>query len=79
MDHNFQGLPVLPAVEAMEALARTARDARPDVAVHCITGMRFDKFLYLDPARSRVDAVAELQSSGGDDGLQACLVTRTRV
>jgi phosphopantetheinyl transferase len=78
MDHNFQGLPVLPAVEAMEALARTARDARPDVAVHCITGMRFDKFLYLDPARSRVDAVAELQSSGGDDGLQACLVTRTR-
>jgi phosphopantetheinyl transferase len=78
MDHHFRGRPVLPAVEAMEVLARTARQARPDLAVHCITGMRFDKFLYLDPERHRLDAVAELQFSDENDGLQACLVTRVR-
>jgi phosphopantetheinyl transferase len=78
LDHHFQGRPVLPAVEAMEALACTAKQIHPGLAVHCITGMRFDKFLFLDPARDRMDALAELQSSQDNGWLQACLTTRTR-
>ena len=78
MDHHFQGRPVLPAVEAMEALARTAIETRPGMTVHCITGMRFDKFLFLDANRHRLDAVAELQPHQEDGSLQACLTTRTR-
>jgi phosphopantetheinyl transferase len=79
MDHHFQGRPVLPAVEAMEALARTAKEACPDLRVNHITGIRFDKFLYLDPDRRRLDAMAELQPSDQDNqSLQARLTTRTR-
>ena len=78
MDHHFQGRPVLPAVEAMEALARTAKEAHPGLAVHCITDMRFEKFLYLDPERCGLDAVAVLQPIQGDGGLQASLTTRSR-
>jgi phosphopantetheinyl transferase len=78
MDHHFQGRPVLPAVEAMEAMARTAREARPGLAVHCITDMRFEKFLYLDPERHGLDAMVELQPIQDDGSLQACLTTRSR-
>jgi phosphopantetheinyl transferase len=78
MDHHFQGRPVLPAVEAMEALAQSAIETRPGLAVHCITGMRFDKFLFLDSSRQQLDAVAELQPHQENGGLQACLITRTR-
>jgi phosphopantetheinyl transferase len=78
MDHHFQGRPVLPAVEAMEALAQTATETRPDLAVHCITGMRFDKFLFLDSNRHRLDAVAELLPHQENGSLQVCLTTRTR-
>lgn len=78
MDHHFQGRPVLPAVEAMEALARTAKEALPDITVHHITDIRFDKFLFLDPAAHRLDAVAELQPSQDNGNLQARLTTRTR-
>lgn len=78
MDHHFQGRPVLPAVEAMEALARAAKEAHPGLAVHCITDIRFDKFLFLDPGQNGLDAVAEMQPSQDNGDLQACLTTRSR-
>jgi phosphopantetheinyl transferase len=78
MDHHFQGRPVLPAVEAMEALARTAKEALPQLAVHHLVDIRFDKFLYLDPSRDGLDALADLQPSENNGLWQACLSTRTQ-
>jgi phosphopantetheinyl transferase (holo-ACP synthase) len=78
MDHHFQGRPVLPAVEAMEALARIAKETHPDLSIHSITDIRFDKFLYLDPHQHGLDAVADLQPAQDIGSLQACLTTRSR-
>jgi phosphopantetheinyl transferase len=78
MDHHFQGRPVLPAVEAMETLARVAKEDRPDLVIHQISNICFDKFLYLDPTKHQLDAMAELKPAQGDDGLHACLITRSQ-
>jgi phosphopantetheinyl transferase len=78
MDHHFQGRPVLPAVEAMETLARTAKRAFPQLAVHHLIDISFDKFLYLDPIKNQVDAMAQLQPPQNEDRWQARLTTRTQ-
>lgn len=77
MDHHFQGRPVLPAVEAMEALARTAKHFNPEIAVHNISRIRFDKFLYTDPGRDHLTALAELQPSSNGQW-QFSLITRSK-
>jgi phosphopantetheinyl transferase len=78
MDHHFQGRPVLPAVDAMEALVQTAKTASPNLAIHHLIDIQFDKFLYLDPAKDHMEATVLLQPSPNRGHCQACLTTRTR-
>ena len=69
--------PVLPAVVAMEALFRVARDQHSHLRAGCLKNARFEKFLYMDRALDRLEAIAELETLENGD-LQAALLTRTR-
>ncbi len=77
MDHHFQGRPVLPAVEAMEALARITQSSYPNCSVTTLVQARFDKFLFLEPGKDHMEALADLMPLANGD-LQAELITRTR-
>lgn len=77
MDHHFQGRPVLPAVEAMEALARCARENYPQLRRDHLAGVRFEKFLPMDPDVGQLDAFAEFRQLE-DGAVQAALMTRTK-
>ena len=48
-DHCVDGQAVLPAVEAMEILAQAVKRFRPGTDVTAMTGLQFDKFVYLAP------------------------------
>jgi phosphopantetheinyl transferase len=76
-DHCFNGQAVLPAVEAMEALAQAVRRFRPAADVALMSGVTFDKFLYLDPGAGPVSAFGEISVHANGD-VRAVLTTRAR-
>ncbi len=76
-DHCFDGHAVLPAVEAMEALARAVRRFRPEADLALMSGVTFDKFLYLDPGAGHVSALGEISVHANGD-VAAVLTTKTR-
>ena len=76
-DHCFHGHAVLPAVEAMEALARAVRRFRPEADLALMSGVTFDKFLYLDPGAGHVSALGEISVHANGD-VAAVLTTKTR-
>jgi phosphopantetheinyl transferase len=76
-DHAFNGRAVLPAVEAMETLAQAARRFRPSTSVSCMSGVTFDKFLYLDPAGEHLSAHGDI-SLDANGNVRAVLTTKTK-
>jgi phosphopantetheinyl transferase len=76
-DHCFNGRAVLPAVEAMEALALAARRFRPSIGVSCMSGVTFDKFLYIDSAVEHLAAHGDISVDANGD-VRAVLITKTK-
>ncbi len=64
-DHLFNGRAVFPAVEAMRVLADSARSAEPGLNVRVITGADFNKFLFIDPAMTMIEAFNEIEPDNG--------------
>jgi hypothetical protein len=76
-DHCVDGHAVLPAVEAMEMLAQAVKRFRPGTDVTAMTGLQFDKFLYLAPEADRVSAFCDISVYANGD-VKAVLTTRTQ-
>ncbi len=76
-DHCVDGHAVLPAVEAMEVLAAAVKRFRPATAVTAMTGLQFDKFLYMAPHTDRVSASCDISVYENGD-VKAVLTTRTQ-
>src|SRR3990172_1021263 len=76
-DHCVDGHAVLPAVEAMEMLAQAVKRFRPGTDVTAMTGLQFDKFLYIAPGAGRVSAFCDISVYKNGD-IKAVLTTRTQ-
>ncbi len=76
-DHQVQGKEVFPAVEAMQVLAKTVKRWQPDTDITGMTRARFDKFLYLQPAKNKINAFVDIKMHVNGD-ITARLLTRTR-
>jgi len=76
-DHCVDGQAVLPAVEAMEILAQAVKRFRPETDVTAMTGLQFDKFLYLAPGADRLSAFCDISVYENGD-VNAVLTTRTQ-
>jgi phosphopantetheinyl transferase len=76
-DHCVDGQAVLPAVEAMEILAQAVKRFRPGTDVTAMTGLQFDKFLYLAPGTDRLSAFCDISVYANGD-VNAVLTTRTQ-
>ena len=76
-DHCVDGHAVLPAVEAMEMLAQAVKRFRPGTDVTAMTGLQFDKFLYLAPEADRGSAFCDISVYENGD-VKAVLTTRTQ-
>jgi phosphopantetheinyl transferase len=76
-DHCVDGQAVLPAVEAMEILAQAVKRFRPGTDVTAMTGLQFDKFLYLAPGADRLSAFCNISVYENGD-VNAVLTTRTQ-
>ncbi len=74
-DHHLDGRPVLPAVEAMELLAGCAAGRFPGLDAACLTDLRFEKFLFLDPPPPALQMGLEWLAR---DAVSATLQTRSR-
>ena len=74
-DHHLDGRPVLPAVEAMELLAGCAAGRYPGLDTACLTDLRFEKFLFLDPPPPALQMGLE---SSAPDAVSATLQSRSR-
>jgi phosphopantetheinyl transferase len=74
-DHCFQGTAVLPAVEAMQVLARSVQQAAPAVDIGCMTEVRLDRFLHLQPGSTKIAAVCEIARLANGD-IAAALQTK---
>ena len=59
-DHRFEGRVVLPAVETMRVLAETAKVFRPDTDITGMNHARFDKFLYIAPDATIIEAFCDI-------------------
>jgi phosphopantetheinyl transferase len=75
-DHCVDGQAVLPAVEAMEILAQAVQRFRPGTDVTALSGLQFDKFLYLAPEADRLSAFCDISVYENGD-VNAVLTTRT--
>ena len=75
-DHCVDGQAVLPAVEAMEILAQAVKRFRPGTDVTAMTGLQFDKFVYLAPEADRLSAFCDISVYENGD-VKAVLTTRT--
>ena len=76
-DHCVDGHAVWPAVEAMEILAQAVKRFRPGTDVTAMTGLQFDKFLYLAPGADRLSAFCDISVYENGD-VKAVLTTRTQ-
>lgn len=76
-DHCFNGQAVLPAVEAMEILAQAVKRFNPATDVTCMSGVTFDKFLYLDPTVDHLSILGDIAVDANGD-VKAVLTTKTR-
>ncbi len=76
-DHCVDGQAVLPAVEALEILAQAVKRFRPVTDVTAMTGLQFDKFLYLAPDADRLSAFCDISVYENGD-VKAVLTTRTQ-
>ena len=76
-DHCVDGHAVLPAVEAREILAQAVKRFRPGTDVTAMTGLQFDKFLYLAPEADRLSAFCDISVFENGD-VKAVLTTRTQ-
>ena len=75
-DHRFEGQVVLPAVETMRVLAETAKVFRPDTDISGMNHARFDKFLYIPPDTTIIDAFCDIVIYPNGD-IMATLLTKT--
>lgn len=76
-DHHVEGKVVLPAVEAMRLLGETVRRFQPDTKITRMTGVRFDKFLYIPPNEKKIRAFVDIEIHPGKD-ITARLLTKTK-
>lgn len=76
-DHRFDGRAVLPAVEAMETLVQAAKRFRPATDVTFMSGMTFEKFLYLDPEADHLSVFGDISVYANGD-VKAVLTTKTK-
>ncbi len=75
-DHRFEGRIVLPAVETMRMLAETTKIFRPDTDISGMTHARFDKFLFIPPAATEIDAFCDIAIYANGE-IKAALSTKT--
>ncbi len=75
-DHISNGRAVFPAVEAMRVLAGSARAAVPGLDVSVITGADFNKFLFLDPDTTTLEAFNELVTGDGNEIISKLITVR---
>jgi phosphopantetheinyl transferase len=75
-DHLFNGRAVFPAVEAMGVLAASARDAVQGLDVSIIAGADFNKFLYVDPGMTVIEAFNEIGTNNGGDTTSKLVTVR---
>lgn len=75
-DHRFEGRVVLPAVETMKVLAETTKSFRPDTDICGMSQARFDKFLYIPPDTTIIDAFCDIAIYVNGD-IKATLLTKT--
>jgi hypothetical protein len=76
-DHRFEGNAVFPAVEAMQVLAHSVKKFAPEIDVTAIADARFDKFLFIPSATTKIDAQCSITPSENGD-ITAILQTKTR-
>jgi len=76
-DHHVEGKAVLPAVVALQLLGKTVKRSQPDVNISCMTGVRFDKFLYLPESGQKISARVDIEGCSGRD-VTARLLTKTK-
>ncbi|MCP4693073.1 MAG: hypothetical protein GY859_33835 [Desulfobacterales bacterium] len=66
-DHRFMGRAVLPGVEAMQLLAAAAGRHFPDIIPGQLTDIRFEKFLYIPPGETSIEAFADMETHANGD------------
>jgi hypothetical protein len=76
LDHRFEGKAVLPAVEAMQLLAVSTQKHLPDTDIRFIENAKFDKFLYIEPDTTVIEAFNEIKLHK-DGSITAKLITKT--
>ena len=77
LDHRFDGKAVLPAVEAMQLLAVSTQKHLPDTDIRFIENAKFDKFLYIEPDTTVIEAFNEIKLHK-DGSITAKLITKKR-
>ncbi|HUT43756.1 MAG TPA: polyketide synthase dehydratase domain-containing protein [Desulfobacterales bacterium] len=77
LDHRFEGKAVLPALEAMQLLAVSTQKHLPDTDIRFIENAKFDKFLYIEPNTTIVEAFNEIEIHK-DGSITAKLITKTK-
>ena len=77
LDHCFEGNAVLPAVEALQLLATIVKGFRPDTDTAGMTDARFDKFLFIQPHMTQINAFADIAVHENGD-ITAALLTKNR-
>lgn len=75
-DHRFEGKVVLPAVETMRVLVETAKVFRPDTDITGMNHVQFDKFLYISPDTTKIDAFCDIAIYANGE-INAALLTKT--
>ncbi len=76
-DHCFERNAVLPAAEALQLLATIVKSFRPDTDTTRMMDARFDKFLYIQPHRTKISAFSDIVVHENDD-ITATLLTKNR-
>jgi hypothetical protein len=77
LDHRFEGKSVLPAVEAMQLLAVSTQKYLPETNIGFIENAKFDKFFYIEPGTTIVEAYNEIVMNE-NGGITTKLITKTR-
>jgi hypothetical protein len=77
LDHCFEGKVVFPAVEAMQVLAQSVKEFAPETDITALKDITFDKFLFIPPDTSKIDALCSITPFESGD-ITAVLYTKTR-
>ncbi|MCP4135655.1 MAG: hypothetical protein GY754_32100 [bacterium] len=77
LDHRFIDRAVYPAVEALQELAKSTLSFMPDAPVLYMHKASFDRFLFIDPNSSQLEAFNDLSIDENGD-IRAKLVTITK-